>query len=363
MKKWHVEIEGMPEFDKSMERIEAWFAHEIVDRAPIRFFDVLHPISAGKTLPSKQWATFKDMWYDFDYILDAYLYSLEGRKFYGESFPIFYPNLGPGIYASFYGGELNFGQTTSWTAPILKEAGEAAQLKLDWNNRYLKAIDEFTDKALECCDGKFLVGYTDLHPGADCVADWIDPQELCFQLMDNPEGVKIAVDKAEEDFEAIYSHFDDKLKASGQLSVSWLGVPSFGRMHIPSCDFSSMISGDAFREFCLPAARREMTTMTYNVWHLDGPGCARHVDDLLAIKEIQAIQWVQGSGDDWPILQWIPLLKKIQTAGKSLIVTMGRDEFEPFLDAMSPKGIFISTVAEDDEDAKAMIEKVEKWSK
>ena len=48
-----------------------------------------------------------------------------------------------------------------------------------------KKIEELTLYALEVCAGKFLVGYTDLHPGLDCVAAWRDPQQLCFDMIDN----------------------------------------------------------------------------------------------------------------------------------------------------------------------------------
>ena len=37
-KKWHVDLEGMPHFDKAMERVYAWYEQEIIDRVPIRFF-------------------------------------------------------------------------------------------------------------------------------------------------------------------------------------------------------------------------------------------------------------------------------------------------------------------------------------
>ncbi len=53
---------------------------------------------------------------------------------------------------------------------------------------------------------------------------------------------------------------------------------SFGRMHIPSCDFSTMISQDFFNEFGLPLLQREVKTMTQNVFHMDGKGVARHLD-------------------------------------------------------------------------------------
>jgi len=61
-------------------------------------------------------------------------------------------------------------------------------------------------------------------------------------MIDNPEEVKRLAELAIADFETIYDHFDAILKAAGQPSVSWMGIPSFGRMHIPSCDFSTMIS-------------------------------------------------------------------------------------------------------------------------
>ena len=65
--------------------------------------------------------------------------------------------------------------------------------------------------------------------------------------------------------------------------------------------------------------------MTHNIFHLDGKGVARHLDEILNVPEIQAIQWVQGAGADQPILPWLPLIKKIQTAGKGVVVTPERD--------------------------------------
>ena len=46
------------------------------------------------------------------------------------------------------------------------------------------------EDALEKCAGKFMVGYTDLHGSLDCVADWRDPQELCLDLIDDPDFVQ-----------------------------------------------------------------------------------------------------------------------------------------------------------------------------
>ena len=76
--------------------------------------------------------------------------------------------------------------------------------------------------------------------------------------------------------------------------------------------------------------------MTHNIFHLDGKGMLRHLDRILEVPEIAAIQWVQGVGDDLPILQWLPVIKKIQAAGKGVIVDLQLDELEPFIAAMDP---------------------------
>jgi len=195
----------------------------------------------------------------------------------------------------------------------------------------------------------------------DCVADWRDPERLCMDFYDDPEGVTAALDAATADFQNVYDQFDSLLKTRQQLSVTWMGIPSFGKMHIPSCDFSNMISPESFAEFCMPVARKEVRPMTHNIWHLDGPGCARHLDNILTIPEIQAVQWVQGAGENEPILQWAPLIKKIQGAGKSVVVNLHYYELRDFIDAVSPRGVFLCVDAETEGQQLTMLQEIEKW--
>jgi hypothetical protein len=87
--------------------------------------------------------------------------------------------------------------------------------------------------------------------------------------------------------------------------------------------------------------------MDHNVFHLDGKGMLRHLDVLLELPEIQAIQWVQGVGSDQPILQWLEVIKKIQAAGKGVVVDLQLDEVEPFMSAMKPQGLYLCIAAEE----------------
>ncbi len=135
-------------------------------------------------------------------------------------------------------------------------------------------------------------------------------------------------------------------KARGQLSVTWNGIPSCGKLHIPSCDFASIISHSMYREFCRPLLVDDVKTVTHNIYHLNGKGVARHLDLTLSVPGIHAIQWVQGMGLDQPILQWLPLLRRVREAGKSLVIDLQLEELEPFMEAMRPEGILLCVAAD-----------------
>ena len=360
---WNVEIEGMADFDLAMRRIYAWFENEIIDRPPVRF--VAHNAfleAATEDISGLSAAEKQAWWFDVEIQVDLFEKSIQGRQFHGETFPVFFPNLGPAVYAAFYGAELEFGEVTSWSVPLIREWDDIGKLQLKKNNVYFRKLEELTAYALSQCLGKFLVGYTDLHPGLDCVAAWRDPQQLCFDMIDNPDTVQELAELAIADFESVYDHFDNILKEHKQLSVSWMGIPSFERMHIPSCDFSTLISPAFFQEFGLPILQREVQTMTHNVFHIDGKGVARHLEAILSVPQVHALQWVQGVGDDLPIMQWVPLLKDLQERGVPTIVDLNKNELAAFMSEMKPEGLFLWIATDNEEEELEILKRVSKWS-
>ncbi|MFH0760202.1 MAG: hypothetical protein V2A67_01710 [Bacteroidota bacterium] len=358
-KHWTLELERKPDFDRAMERIYAWFEQELIDRPPIRFAAHNAGFSAPPRL-TKIWPSLKDRWFDAEYQVDLYTESIRGRKFYAETFPVFSSNLGPEVYAAFFGSELEYKEVTSYSIPLVKEWADMEKVRFDRNNPYFKKIDEINEIAFEKCPGKFMVAYTVLCPIIDCVAAWRDPQQLCMDMLLSPDNVKQLIKIASDPFNEIFDYYDDILKKHHQLSVSWMDIPSFGKMHIPACDFASMISPDQFDEFVLPTLQQEVKHMTHNVFHLDGKGVANHVDKILAISEINAIQWVQGVGDDQPIMQWVPFIKKIQAAGKSLVLDIQVHELEDFIGAMDPRGLMLCIPAEESIQP-SIIRRIERW--
>jgi len=353
-------LNSKPDYDQCIARIEAWFEGEIIDRVPIRFHR--HNAEYDHVIANSGHATLRERWMDAEFQARTFLDSVHGKKFLAETFPVYMPNLGPNFYAAVHGAELEFGETTSWCQEMIDSRADLQKIRFSKDNPYYKSMYELTRAALEICQGEFLVGYTDLHPGMDCAAAWRGSEALCYDIMLDPEMVEELMRLSEEHFLEIYDDFDTILKAHGQPSVTWMNIPiPDGRIHIPSNDFSAMISPAEFDRYSLPGIKEEVKTMTHNVFHVDGTGVANHIDSILSVEGINVIQWVQGMGDYYPIMQHRPFIKYVQSKGASIIVDLNLADLERFMDEVNPKGIFLWTAADSVEQEEQVLRRLLKW--
>lgn len=349
-----------PDLEACMERVAAWFEGVLLDRPPIRFSR--HNAEYERKIHVGRWPTLRERWFDAQYQLDCFQKELAARHFHAETFPVFWPNLGPNVFASCYGCPTVYEETTAWAQSILRDPDTEVLPAFDWDCEYVRKLDEMTDLALENSQGKFLVGYTDLHPGLDWVAALRGSEALLYDVMDRPEQVLNWICSGEADFQRLYRRYHEKLSAAGQPSVTWMNIPVYGKMHIPSCDFSSMISEELFMDLAFEGLAKETASMDYNIFHVDGKGVARHIDRILELPKLHAIQWVQGVGADAPILQWIGLIQKIQAAGKGIVADLTPGELDSFMERVSPKGIYLCIATESEEQELAIMKKVRRWT-
>jgi hypothetical protein len=355
------EIAYKPDLEQCLERVYAWYEGELLDRPPVRFSRTNAEYNTVSGT-GRGWASLKDRWFDAEYQLEKFIKESESKRFLAETFPVYWPNLGPHVFVAGFGCSCFFGEVTTWAKPVLEKLPQADALPVyDWNNEYLLKLDELTDLALEQAKGRFLVGYTDIHTGMDWCAALRGTESLLTDFYDDTESLCLLSKSYLPDFFKFFDHFADKLKKHGQLSVTWMNIPSSGKLHIPSCDFSTMISSEQFNEIAMPGLIEECLYMDHNIFHLDGKGVARHLDYILTLPKINAVQWVQGVGDDQPIMQWVPLIKKIQKAGKGVVVDISQTELESFIAEVPPKGIYLCMQAENAEEEEAILKRIERW--
>jgi len=121
-------------------------------------------------------------------------------------------------------------------------------------------------------------------------------------------------------------------------SIGWTPFYSRGKFCTIQCDFICMISPAMSRRFVIPALAEEAAHLDHCVYHFDGPGALPHFDDICSIRDIDVIQWVQGSGQGRHV-NWIDLLKRFQAAGKGLQVCGTTDEVKVLHRELRPEKV------------------------
>jgi hypothetical protein len=230
------------------------------------------------------------------------------------------------------------------------------------SSEYFIALENYTKELLKYSKDKFAVGFTDLHPGADHLAALRDPEILCMDLYDHPELVKAKLKSSYIEFFEFYNYFYDMITSAGSPTTGWINLPGYGKYHIVGNDFSYMISKKMFDEFFLEGIAEECSQLDRSIFHLDGPGSLAHLDSLLEIKKLNAVQWVYGAGNPGAP-HWMDVYKKVQKAKKGLFLWIDISELDDIIANLKPDGIWFSAIAgvSTKEHADKIIERITNW--
>jgi hypothetical protein len=202
---------------------------------------------------------------------------------------------------------------------------------------------------------------TDWHPGGDAIAAFRDPANLAMDMILHLDEVEALLVRLEADYFRIYDVFYEKLRAAGQPISTWTTLVCDCKYYVPSNDFSIMISTEMFEDVFLPGIIRECQFLDRSIYHLDGPGALRHLDALLAIEELDALQWVFGAGNEG-FHRWVDVYRRTQAAGKGIQVMCTFDEVRQVMDTLDPRGLFLSvSEVPSRKAAEAMLADLGKW--
>ncbi|MCA9417340.1 MAG: trimethylamine corrinoid protein 2, partial [Candidatus Omnitrophica bacterium] len=110
---------------------------------------------------SKQFKDLRERWLDSEFQAEWHFAQVSNTEYLGDALPMAWPNLGPDLFSAFLGCELEFGEETSWSTPILEDWKQASELNFSPDNLYWRKLLEMTDTFLEMGQGKFYTGLTD----------------------------------------------------------------------------------------------------------------------------------------------------------------------------------------------------------
>ena len=354
-------FEFKPDYEQSKARMDAFWACALIDRPVVQFY-LSKPVDECVPLPASNHNTSAEWWLDAEYQAELALAQLQNQEFLGDSMPVAFPNLGPEVFSAFYGCPLVFGDYgTSWSEPILLDWNQADTLCLDWESPYLKKLHEMTDALLAIGQGKFITGMPDWHPGGDAVAALRNPQTLALDMIEHVAEVKQLLGKLEADYYQLYDCFYHKLRRAGQPISTWLPLVCDEKYYIPSNDFSIMISTAMFEDVFLPGLIRDCQFLDRSIYHLDGPGALRHLDSILAIPELDGLQYVPGAGNEG-YHKWVGVYRKAQAAGKAIEVFCTVQEIDAVMETLDPHGVYLSVSGVPSREVgEAMLKRLESW--
>ena len=322
-------------WDKSKERFKAFWEHEMVVRASVF---IRYP-KANKPKRDVPQVSLEESYTNPEWILERNLEMFEDSNYVAEGFAfskVTWISAGQCGYTD--GAKYQYAKDTVWAFPSMTEL-DPNQIVFNENNpvfqHHLTMHKYFVDNA----NGRYMVGNMDNTGNLDALAHLRGTTELLMDMYDNPEGVKACHQKLFDIQKfTTNAYMDTYEKSNPGTLVPWMGLWCPERCVQAQCDISVMMSPEMFEEFGLPELEAHKDWPGKMVYHFDGMEQIAHLDMMLECEAIDVIQWTPVAGQP-KTAEFIPILKKIQNAGKSLVLMPGADEVDILTKELSHKGL------------------------
>ena len=279
-------------------------------------------------------------WFDPEWRADYLDWYVAHSSLMADMLPVANTQLGPGSLAAILGGVFEGGEDTIWIHP---DPNYKENIVFDPNHpNYLlhKALLRACKKKAQ---GHYYVGMPDLMEGLDVLAALKGTDRVLMDTVMQPEVLERQMQQINDIYFQVFDELYDIIREGDEMAFCYFSSWAPGKMSKLQSDISTMISTDDYRRFVQPFIREQCQKIDYTLYHLDGVGAMHHLDALLEIDELNAIQWTPGVGEpQGGSPKWYDLYRKILDHGKSVMacwVTL--DELRPLLDHIGGDGVHL----------------------
>ena len=279
------------------------------------------------------WKDMEDKYQNAERIEARYRYFCDTHAFLGESFPNLNIDFGPGSTAAYLGSDIGFKEDTVWFKKCLDGWDGVPKLTFDPENKWFKKHLQLAKDCRALAKDDFYVDMPDLMENIDVLASLRGAQDTLFDLLDEPEKVGQRIQEVTDVYYDYYDRFYDVIKdKDGGNAYTVFQIWGPGRTVKLQCDFSAMMAPEDFRKYIQPSLRTQSENVDHVLYHLDGPAAIKHMDALMEIEGIDALQWTSGdAGPDGTLPDWDVIYDKAIAAGKSIWVKVYSGEFEDWI--------------------------------
>ena len=286
---------------------------------------------------------YKDLnqrWFDPEWRAEYLDWYVAHSSLMADMLPVANTQLGPGSLAAILGGVFEGGEDTIWIHPNPNYTDD-----ITFNPQHPNYL--LHKELLRACkakaQGHYYVGMPDLMEGMDVLTALKGTDKVLLDTVMQPEVLEHQMQQINDIYFQVFDELYDIIREGDEMAFCYFSSWAPGKMSKLQSDISTMISEDDYHRFVQPFIRQQCQKIDYTLYHLDGVGAMHHLDALLEIKELNAIQWTPGVGEpQGGSPKWYDLYKKIIAGGKSIMacwVTL--DELRPLLDNIGGNGVHL----------------------
>lgn len=323
-----------PQWELAKARFTAWWNRSCIGR-PLIYAAVprTRRLAPPLAVPENKAVPPDQRYLNVDMIIAWFMNRLNGTRLVGEALPYLNLNLGPGSLALYLGSEPVFRPDTVWFGECIQDWAAHPPLRYNPDNRWWTTHLAMIRRAAAVSRGEYLVCIPDLVESVDILAAMRGPQAFCYDLVDAPELIRPRLAQLDDLYFRYYDAMYDAARTpDGGVAYTAFNIWGPGKTAKVQCDFAALMSPAQFNEFMLPALEKQCAGLDFSLYHLDGPDAVKHLDALMTLKDLDALQWTAGAGKpDNGSACWDPIHDKVRKAGKSLWISTRQPSFEATL--------------------------------
>ena len=288
----------------------------------------------------KPYRDLNQRWFDPEWRAEYLDWYVAHSSLMADMLPVANTQLGPGSLAAILGGVFEGGEDTIWIHP---DPNYTDDIKFNPNHPNYLLHKDLLRTCKKKAQGHYYVGMPDLMEGMDVLAAIKGTDKVLLDTVMQPEVLEHQMQQINDIYFKVFDELYDIIREGDEMAFCYFSSWAPGKMSKLQSDISTMISVDDYRRFVQPFIQEQCQKIDYTLYHLDGVGAMHHLDALLEIKELNAIQWTPGVGEpQGGSPKWYDLYKKILAGGKSIMacwVTL--DELRPLLDNIGGDGVHL----------------------
>ncbi len=278
--------------------------------------------------------------------IKEYHQTLMEQEYPGDTLPAANIEIGPGSLSLYLGAEPNYSNGTIWYKRGFSSLQDVPEIYFDDKNKWWIKTKSLLEKSISYGGKNYFIGMPDLAENWDVLASLIGTSELLMAMVENPGLVKKKLEQIFSAYKNVFQKIYDYIKVNTEMIFWAFSLWGEGRTAKVQCDGSAMFSREMFEDFVMPSLVKQCDWLDNSMYHLDGTQAIKHLDSILSIESLDAVEWTPQHGiESGADPRWYPMYKKILDSGKSIqLLITDISRIDELFKSLGANGIYLLVV-------------------